>query len=175
MKQIAIQMKAEAAVKFEMIPYTGTRGLYASMVPQSPDRIVDLAKKLGITLDSNVVHTTVCYSKQDAVPLGSLPNYGSSDEFPALCNEVTHWVGHKGQTCVVLKIISPDIVRLNAQLQAAGAKHTFTPYAPHITLSDDFGDITDETQKMIDAVNQELALNPIQLVFDRYQVGDQDN
>lgn len=175
MKRIAIPMSAEAAVKHEIIPYTGTRGLYASMLPQYPEPIVEIAKELGIELDSTKVHTTVCYSKKASVPMAELPAVGSSDVFRVIINEVSHWVGHKKQTCVVLKMISPDIVLLNAELQARGAEHTFTPYSPHITLSDEFGEITEEMQAKIDAINKRLARNPLKLDFDRYQVGDQDN
>lgn len=175
MKQIDIAMVAEAAVKFEMIPYTGTRGLYASMAPQQTEPVLRIAKELGIELDSNKIHTTVCYSKHQAVAPELLPNYGSSNEFPAMCNEITHWVGHKGQTCVVMKLISPEIVKVNAALQAAGAKHSFVPYAPHITLTDELEGMTEEMEKQIKEINERLALEPIFFTFDRYQVGDQDN
>lgn len=174
MKRITIPMVATAAVKFEMVPYTGTRGLYSSVIPQNTDLIVALAEELGIKLDSNAVHITVCYSKEDAIPLENLPPYGSSTEFYAMCNEVAHWKGHKGQTCIVLKLISPDIVKANAALQSVGAVHTFTPYSPHISLSDEVP-VDDAMQSKIDAINKRLASFPLHIVCDRYQVGDQDN
>lgn len=175
MKQIKIAMVAEAAVKNEIVPYTGTFGLFASMQIQFPEPVIDIANELGIELDSNAIHTTVCYSKKDAVPLDTLPAIPTSRVFPAVCNEVAHWIGHKGQTCVVLKLISHEIVQVNAELQRLGALHTFTPYAPHVTLSDDGPAITEAMQEKIDAINKRLAREPLFLTFDRYQVGDQDN
>lgn len=171
MKKITIPLVATAAVKLENAPYTGTNGLYASVIPRHVDDILKIAEELGIELDSNVIHSTVCYSKTP-VDIDKLPVIGSSDEFRALCNQVDHWVGHKGQTCIVLKLVSYDIVAANASLQRRGAEHTFTPYAPHITLTDESAPVDDDMQERIDKINKRLAYNPIWLTFDRYTVGD---
>lgn len=171
MKKITIPLVATAAVKLENVPYTGTNGLYASLLPQYTGGIVEIAEELGIKLDPNVVHTTVCYSKTP-VAIDNLPAIGSSNEFRALCNQVDHWVGHKKQTCIVLKLVSPDIVDVNANLQRRGAVHTFTPYVPHITLTDESAPVDGAMQERIDAINKRLAQNPIWLTFDRYTIGD---
>lgn len=175
MKQISIPLRVEAAVKHEQAPYTGTNGVYGSLSLSDAykQRVIDIAEELDITVDPEKLHTTIVYSKDGVIPMDKLPTgYGETMMFTAVCNEVGHWVGHKGQTCVVLKMISPDIVRLNAGLQAAGAIHTFTPYAPHITLSDEHDPVDDEFQERIDALNKRLARDPLELTFDNYHVGD---
>lgn len=170
--KIVIPLSATAAVKIENVPYTGANGLYASLIPQYAEGIVEIAEELGIKhLDPNVIHTTVCYSKTP-VALADLPAIGTSDEFRALCNQVDHWVGHKGQTCIVLKLVSSDIVAANANLQRRGAVHTFTPYVPHITLTDESAPVDAAMQERIDTINKRLAHNPLWLTFDRYTVGD---
>lgn len=175
MKQISIPMKAEAAVKHDRAPYTGTNGVYASLKLSEAyrNKVISIAEELDISVDPEKLHTTVIYSKAGVIPVDKLPTgYGENMMFGAVCNEVSHWVGHKGQTCVVLKLISLDIVRLNAGLQSAGAIHTFTPYAPHITLSDEHDPIDDAFQARIDALNKKLAADPLELTFDHYHVGD---
>jgi len=168
--EIVIPMQATAAVKLEQAPYTGTKGLYASLLPQYTDSIISLAEELGIKLDSNKVHVTVCYSKT-AIHPETLPVASTSQVYRALCNHVDHWKGHKGQTCIVMKLTSYDIVAANADLQGRGAVHTFTPYSPHITLTDE-GTVDAEMQERIDKINKRLAYAPMWLKFDRYHIGD---
>lgn len=172
----SFSLTATAAVKFEMIPYTGTRGLYASMVPTEPGAftVINIAERLGIKLTKDVVHITVCYSKEHVVHLDALPAYTTDDTFSAVCNEVKHWKGHKGQTCIVLGLISESITLLNAELQAAGALHSFTPYSPHISLSDEV-EVDPDMQLQIDTINKELSRSPLKLTFTNYSVGDQDD
>ncbi len=174
MQSIQIPMSASAGNKHIVTEYTGTNGLYSSVLPDlaAITAIQAVATTLGIELDSSTIHCTVCYSKI-AADWREIPSYPATREFTAICNQVDHWVGHNNKTYVVLKLMSPDIVLMNAEIQRSGAKHTFVPFQPHVSLSDSTT-VDLELQAKIDEVNSKLAYEPLVLRFNSLTIGDQD-
>lgn len=173
---ISIAMKAPieatAANKLNHVKYTGTSGLYSAVVPMpnAIDAIMGVADELGLPTVRDDLHATVIYSK---VPPATQPTFDPERVYTGLINAVEHWIGHNGKTYIVLKIVSEGIVDENAKFQRMGAKHTFTPFAPHITLSDEVA-VTDTLQDMIDKINNRLAYQPIFVQFNAQIVGDVD-
>jgi hypothetical protein len=98
-------------------------------------------------------------------------DFDPSREVTALANAVEHWTGHNGKTYIVLKLVSEGIVSENSKFQRMGAKHTFVPFAPHITLSDDTP-ITEYMQDVIERINRRFAYKPLELVFTGQIIGD---
>lgn len=175
--QIKVALRAEAANKLNHIPYTGTNGLYSAVVPLPSyvDAIMKIADELELAPQEDALHATVIYSKKapsdmaDTVRRKADSNY----EFSGVINAVEHWVGHNDKTYIVLKLVSPGIVLENAAFQRMGAEHTFVPFAPHITLSDDVP-VDDAMQARIDFINKRLAFDPVEIKLSGQIVGDLD-
>lgn len=174
--QIKVAMHtAEAANKLKHIPYTGTNGLYSAVVPTpgSIEAILKLADELELSPDEDALHATVIYSKKapsDSVE--SVARIADSDyTYNGVINAVEHWVGHNGKTYIVLKLVCAGIVLANASLQRMGAEHTFVPFSPHITLSDEVP-VDDAMKARIDFVNKRLAFDPIEVKLINQIVGD---
>lgn len=171
---------AEAANKLIFVPYTGTNGLYSAVdvVPEFVEAILKLSDELELSPDEQALHTTVIYSKKAATaPLEEVMDVVKvykDNQFSALINAVESWTGHNGKTYIVLKLVSESIVSLNARCQQLGAEHTFIPYSPHITLSDEVP-VDDAMKARIEFVNKRLARNPVQIMLKNFSVGDQDD
>lgn len=171
---------AEAANKLIFVPYTGTHGLYSAVdvVPEYVDAILKLADELELSPDEHALHCTVVYSKVAATaPLPEVLDVVQAykdNQFSALVNAVESWVGHNGKTYIVLKLVSESVISLNARCQQLGAEHTFIPYSPHITLSDEVP-VDDAMKARIEFVNKRLARNPVQIMLKNFSVGDQDD
>ncbi|MNQ58618.1 hypothetical protein D3C85_728300 [compost metagenome] len=88
-----------------------------------------------------------------------------------IINAVDSWVGHNGKTYIVLKLVSEAIVSQNASFQRMGAEHTFVPFSPHVTLSDEVP-MTEELQAKIDKINKRFAYKPLEVVFSGMIIGD---
>lgn len=182
--KITMSMKAaetaEAANKLIFVPYTGTNGLYSAVdvVPEYVEAIMKLADELELSPDEQALHTTVVYSKVAATaPLSEIMDVVASykdNQFSAIINAVESWTGHNGKTYIVLKLVSESIISLNARCQQLGAEHTFIPYSPHITLSDEVP-VDDAMKARIEFVNKRLARNPVQIMLKNFSVGDQDD
>lgn len=177
--QITLSMKrtpevAVAANKLEHIPYTGTSGLYSAVVPR-PDlvgKIMELANELALPTDETALHSTVIYSKKTPPKSSDIGGSVNDDrEYNGLINAIESWVGHNGKTYIVAKIVSESLSVLNAMYHRLGAEHTFVPYAPHITLSDEVP-VDDKMKARIEKINKRLAYNPIELTFNGLIVGD---
>jgi hypothetical protein len=169
---ITLAMKAEAANKLEHIKYTGTSGLYSAVVPKPEyvERIMRISEELGLPTDEAGLHATVVYSKK-APSTQSVSNFDPTQEMPGIINAVESWVGHNDKTYIVLKVVSQHIVSQNASFQRMGAEHTFVPFAPHITLSDEVP-VTPELKEKIDMINKRFAYEPLEVVFHNMIIGD---
>lgn len=171
---ITLSMKTEAvaANKLEHIKYTGTSGLYSAVVPLPAyiDRIMAISEELGLSTKEDALHATVIYSKK---PAGSpeVSNFNPARPIPGIINAVDSWVGHNGKTYIVLKMVSEALVSQNASFQRMGAEHTFVPFAPHVTLSDEVP-MTEELQAKIDKINKRFAYKPLEVVFSGMIIGD---
>lgn len=169
---ISLSMKAEAANKLEHIKYTGTSGLYSAVVPK-PDyveRIMRISEELGLPTVAEGLHATIVYSKK-APSTPSVSDFNPDLEMFGIINAVESWVGHNGKTYIVLKVVSPQIVSQNASFQRMGAEHTFVPFTPHVTLSDEVP-VTAELQEKIDMINRRLSYEPLDVMFHGMIIGD---
>lgn len=171
---------AEAANKLIFVPYTGTNGLYSAVdvVPEYVEAILKLADELELSPDEQALHTTVVYSKVSPTSpveeVKALEREFKDQQFVAVINAVESWVGHNGKTYIVLKLVSNAIVLMNARCQRFGAEHTFIPYSPHITLSDEVP-VDDAMKARIEFVNKRLARDPVTIQLKNLSVGDLDN
>lgn len=173
---ISIAMKpsieATAANKLTHVKYTGTSGLYSAVTPQPAyvDALMGIAEELGLPTVADSLHTTVIYSK---VPPATQPTFDPERTYTGLVNAIEHWVGHNGKTYIVMKLVSEGIVDENAKFQRMGAKHTFVPFSPHITLSDEVA-VDDDMKERIEKINNRLAYHPVFVTFEGQIVGDVD-
>lgn len=116
--------------------YTGEVGCYVSVVPDvdSQMKLVDWAQRLGYWLDpvqESTLHCTIVYSK-DGAPL-------SYDIDPRACFKARlrgfeFWEGHDNSGYLVATLESPALAERHNYWVAAGADHSFSEYAPHVTL-----------------------------------------
>jgi len=171
--KIDLMMTAEAKNKLVTIPYTGTQGLYASVLPDAGAtfHIMEIAKELGTDTLRDKLHVTVIYSKK-AIPdpfKEVVTNY-----YEGYITHVDSWVGHNGKTCVVLKLASMELIQQFAAFQKAGAEHTFIPYSPHFTLSSDF-EVDDALKEKMKVINARLAADPVRIKMIDLTISDLDD
>lgn len=174
--QIKLAMKetAIAANKLEYVPFTATNGLYSAVVPKPEyvEKIMRLAEELELSPEEDALHATVIYSKATPPDKSNIEEFTVFDrEHTAIINAVDSWVGHNGKTYIVLKLVSESIVMENAKYQRMGAEHTFIPFAPHLTLSDEVP-VDAAMKARIAFVNKRLAFNPLEVVFTGQIAGD---
>ena len=154
-------------------PYTGTSGVYSAVVPDVSglSQLEFLCKKLGVEFHPDETHCTVVYSKEAALtdPATAEPVAGKA--FWYCLTHIEHWTGHDGKTYIVAGVGSPAVVMEHARLRRLGAKHSFTPFKAHITLSSDV-EVTPEMQAKIDELNLELALAPGSASFINQKIVD---
>lgn len=172
---ITLSMKKEeatAANKLEHIKYTGTNGLYSAVVPLPGyvDRIMQISEELGLNTNEADLHATVIYSKKPA-GTAEVANFNPDRPVSGIINAIESWVGHNDKTYIVLKVVSEGIVSQNASFQRMGAEHTFVPFSPHITLSDEVP-VTPELQAKIDKINKRFAYKPLEVTFAGMIIGD---
>lgn len=160
-----------AAPTWEAIPYTGTKGLYCASIPDdaSKFRIIKLCEDLGITIDHRKLHCTLMYCPDAA------PSKESVDRCLHGCGGritfVEYWTGHNDQGYLVAKIVSNDLQDMHERLIQAGAKHTYSPYNPHITLAKDIP-MTEALEQRISQVNELLAPQSIRIAFNEQTISD---
>ena len=123
-------------------PYTGTSGVYSAVVP-----------------DVSGLNQLEFLCKKLGV------------EFNPDETHIEHWKGHDGKTYIVAGVCSPAVVMEHARLRRLGAKHSFTPFKAHITLSSDV-EVTPEVQAKIDELNLELAQAPGSASFINQKIVD---
>lgn len=154
--EIAIDLGAS-----EKAGYTGNNGLYvkADLDVPSKDVIAELATRLGINVDKGELHTTVMYSKEPVIP-AMAPIYDNA--VIAVGAEVKHWIGHNDKRYLVLGLQCAELISYHASYVRAGAKPTFVPYAPYITLSNDIA-MSEEFENLIKVVNAQLNRFPLRL------------
>lgn len=174
--KITMNFEADASNKLNLLPYTGNNGLYSSVVLASSciPMIEEIAEELGVDPSYDDLHATVIYSKQPCFePVERVMEEQSSEPIVAYCNGVTSWVGHNKKTYIVLSLVSEALVLKNAALHRMGAQHTFVPYSPHMTLSDNTA-VDADMKRRFDYINKKLAVDPLRLVFEHHHIGDLD-
>lgn len=156
--EIAIDVNAVAKTG-----YTGNNGIYVHAKPdtQSADNIAELASRFGLNVDVSELHVTLMYSKEAVLP-AQVPLF--NEKIKAAAAEVKHWVGHNDKRYLVLALQCERAVFIHSTFVRCGAKPTFVPYAPHVTLSNDIA-ISEEFETLIKKVNASLSANPLELFF----------
>lgn len=173
MRKITLDLVSQSAIEYDTIPYTGNNGTYVSAVPDqdSKEKIVKVAAELGIVVDPKSLHVTIVYNKDQAKPLSSLPSVDAKQRMFAVINKIDHWVGHNDKTYIVMKLNSPAAIILNADFNRAGVPHSYIPFEPHISLSDDIA-VDADMEDRIKMVNNFLAYDPITLYLIGINISD---
>lgn len=164
---------SEASAKFEVVPYTETNGVYAAVKPdeKTVQYIIGVAEQLGVEVDKDKLHVTVMYSKRAPTGLTNVQEFlNTYNKVPAYLIGVDTFVGHKGKLILAFKVVSETLLRIHSDLHRAGARHSFLPYMPHLTLSDDY-DIAGKEDK-IREINELLAEAPWEVELHSLSVGD---
>jgi len=116
------------------IAYTGAEGLYSAVTPTTYTRYV-LKAIIDVMGNENYkpeeLHCTVMYSPKDAPPVNKF-EVNSSLIYTATAKDFKVF-GHDDKV-LVLTLESDMLQSAHNYLTKAGAKHTFTPYEPHVTL-----------------------------------------
>lgn len=169
MKKVLISLSSP---EFVALDYTGQNGCYSACkpVPQSRSLFTKAAKLLGLPLENpDDLHCTLVYSREAAPAKENLN--ATEDALDGYFTHIDHWAGHDGKTYIVAGITSTSITREHARLRNAGCIHSFTPFKPHVTLYAGI-DMTDELRAKIDRLNEFLAKNPKQVMFESQTFSD---
>lgn len=166
--------------------YTGENGFYCSVSIRQPQLrpLINLFKSaLGFDMPMNEdqdigLHCTVMYSK---VPLKVTPvqaiaaNVRVKDLImKGKVVKFDYWDGHNNKGYLVARLDSPDLEARHNAWKARGAKPTFDPYEPHITITD--GPDAKALSKQLDQLNKALAsVSPITLLLLDETISDQNN
>lgn len=158
---------ALSEVSWEVKPFTGEQGCYAAVQPDmySLFRLMSLCDVLGIVTDPRKFHCTVMYSP-DRVP--AVKEFNAEAE--GYIHEIAWWAGHNNKGYLSALLRSPQLQGCHKQLTDAGAKHTYSPYTPHITLAT--GPLTLDLERAMKGLNESLKLDPIRIFFDSSVISD---
>ena len=147
--------------------YTASTGLYvgAYVQDQFANEIILMAEDLQIPKEDREereeLHCTLMYSR-DAAPK-RLPAIKGTIQ--GMVTGIQHWVGHNGKIYVVADVCSMDLIEAHAALTRAGAKHSFSKYAPHITLGKLKEKADEDFEARVEEINLRLKANPIHMLF----------
>ncbi len=116
--------------KLEIKDFSGTAGLYSAVLPVDRSKVVleRIADLVGVWYDSDEFHCTLMYSPTTP---DSLPG-AAQDTFAATLKGLEIYGDEK--KVVVVTLESAELQKEHSRLLSHGAKHTFTPYSPHVTL-----------------------------------------
>lgn len=165
-------MIALASPEWEPVPYTGKNGLYCAVQPDdaSKFRLIRLCEELGVTTDHRKLHCTLMYSKNDAPEDDHIRDIEGTRPRGRI-NYVEYWEGHNNKGYLVAKLVSEDVQLAHERLVRAGARHSYSPYNPHITLVSDLP-ATEGLKANIDRVNELLAQESISINFSNLTLSD---
>lgn len=111
-------------------------------------------------LDIADLHATVIWSPVD-VKTKPAPNFQS---VAAYCTRIEFWPGHNEDGYLVAILNSPGLVELNKSWCLQGARNSFQPYQPHITLKTPFAvNQPKQFQVLLDVVRTRLESSPMLL------------
>jgi 2'-5' RNA ligase len=165
-------MIALASPEWTPLPYTGESGLYCAVQPDdgSKFRIMRLCEELGVTTDHRKLHCTLVYSRNDAPPLNEIQSSIDRASFGRI-NFIEYWPGHDKKGYLVAKLVSDKLQAFHERLIRSGARHSFTPYSPHVTLTTGLP-LTEELESNIKEVNRRLSEESIYVNFDDFTISD---
>lgn len=123
--------------RLEIAPYTGTAGLYSAVLPvnRSKEVLSRIADVAGVWYNPDEFHCTLIYSPTTP---NTLPEPTQST-FTARMTGLAVYGDEK--KVLVVTLDSAELQKEHHRLLSHGAKHTFSPYSPHVTLGpvpDDF-------------------------------------
>ena len=76
--------------------------------------------------------------------------------FRSKVKELKYWDGHDNSGVVVFLINSPELQSLFKAFEGIGTSTDYDSYEPHITVSEDVGELTPEMKRFISRVNDRL-------------------
>lgn len=152
---------------WEVTPFSGEKGCYAAVQPDTLSlfRLIEVCNVLGVLSDPRKFHCTVIYSPE-AVP--NIKEFNVTAK--ALLTEIMWWPGHNDKGYLSASLSSPELQEHHANLTEAGARHTYSPYNPHVTLTT--GKLSEETRKAMEELNARLSVSPVPLFFDTSVLSD---
>lgn len=161
-------MIALSEATWEVTPYTKTNGIYCALQPDTLSllRLVDFCRELSIISDPRKFHVTVCYSPTEIADIPADLDITAR----AYAVGLDWWPGHDDKGYLCLKLESHDLHKHHQRLLACGAKHTFSPYVPHVTLMS--GMHPDQFPFNVEDMQERLRYNPILLEFNKCVVSD---
>lgn len=120
-------------LKLVRTAFTGDKGLYVLVVPdeRSAKILSQISNCLGVETDPEKYHVTLMYSPDNEPERIDL--LGVPEAFEAKIVGIDFF-GEKKDHCVVL-LVSGTMQAEHQRLTNLGAKHTFTPFRPHVTIS----------------------------------------
>lgn len=115
-------------------------GTYVSVKPtvSSSLRLRSIIKKLSKhckLYPVDAFHVTLLYSKSTVDNAKSLLK-PSTSQFSAIVTALEYFPGHDDKGYLVATMLSDDLHTRHAFWLKNGGKHTYTPYAPHLTLAE---------------------------------------
>ena len=163
----------------DMTRLTGNGTTYACAVPTS-ETVSRLLRMVDGTLPPfdpaelrDEAHCTLVYSKQAGIDPVGLDVGPGQLSLSASMVRVEYWAGHNGAGYVVLKLASPDLSALHKRFLAAGAKHSFDDYVPHLTIGAKVGPKTLEMEDWLKRINRTVSgADDSVLEFDAVRVED---
>ena len=163
---------ASSSPKLELLPYTGSNGLYSAVQPQESSKkfLLALAKQLGFDIDPAKLHVTVMYSKT-----GANGNVDCEPERMYRCKfkKLQYWDGHDNKGYISAALESPELEEEHNRLKALGCEPTFTPYEPHCTLWSG-AKLTADLEDRMAKVTHNLKASP-DLLFGSQHIGNLDD
>lgn len=165
-------MVAIASPEWVPLPYTEENGLYCAVTPDDAGkfRIMRLCEELGVTTDHRKLHCTLVYSPEGAPKRDDIQGCVDPD-IGARINFVEYWEGHDKKGYLVAKLVSDKLQVCNERLTRAGARHTYTPYNPHITLVSGLP-MSAGLESRIEEVNRRLGEESLYIRFNDHTISD---
>ncbi len=113
------------------------------------------------TFDSTELHTTVMHVKNSLPGTLQAPKDVS---YGAQITSIDAWQDHKDRTILVIRMDSPELMALHANLAKQGLVHSHHEYNPHMTIAKAI-DLNAESRLWLDEVNARLQWKPRPITF----------
>lgn len=170
-------MIALASPQWTPLPYTGKKGCYVAVQPDdaSKFRIIRICEELGIGIDHRKLHCTIVYSPEGAPEEQKIRESGVLDgTHTAIISHVQFWPGHDNKGYLSLSLVSTDLHKAFQRMQSLGARHTYHPYNPHVTLLSGV-DMNEDFERRMQDVNRYLETEGVRIFFNSTTLSDMDD
>ena len=159
--------------------YSSNGSTYAALKPFKDDMkaITSILKSSKPPFKINDIHryphVTVIYSRNNGVDVQAIANSIPYGVVPtAKVIGVEYWPGHDREGYIVLKLKSRDAEDINTAFVAAGARHSFSDYTPHMTIEGDVGSLTPELEAWMKRFEDDIKYIEPKIRFSTLEVMD---